>query len=148
MMRIAFVIQSHKCLVQIEHLVQRLQGSSQNHVVVISHDGTSEEVGLLSQLRGVTKAFSAVGGRGSFGLVDGFLKSLRWLYENEIEYDWLVMMSGQDYLVRPLADLEFKLSSSHKDGYYYHFRADDLDEATSGIMSWPLKESRDRYYFQ
>lgn len=88
-----------------------------------------------------------MGGRGSFGLVSDFLASVRWLQDQDLDYDWIVMMSGQDYLVRPLSELEDKLASSRCDGYYHHFRADDPAQAMSGPMRWPPRESHDRYHY-
>lgn len=88
-----------------------------------------------------------MGGRGSFGLVDDFLASVRWLRDQGLDYDWLVMMSGQDYLVRPLCELEGKLASSQCDAYYHHFRANDPAEAMAGPMRWPAEESHNRYHY-
>ncbi|AMJ61951.1 beta-1,6-N-acetylglucosaminyltransferase [Bosea sp. PAMC 26642] len=146
-MRIAFFLQTHKCLDQIERLVRILQSTSNDHIIVIAHDGPAAAIERLSKIEGVTRVTAAIGGRGRFGLIDDLLANLGWIRGNGLDYDWLVMMSGQDYLVRPLAELEQKLATSKFDGYYHHFRADIPDEATSGAMQWPVRESQDRYYY-
>jgi hypothetical protein len=145
--RIAFVLQTHKCLDQIEHLIRTLRGSSTNHIIIVSHDGPPAEIGRLARLDGVTKASAAMGGRGSFGLVGDFLASVRWLQGQALDYDWIVMMSGQDYLVRPLSELEDKLAASQFDGYYHHFRANDPTDAMAGPMQWSPDEGRERYHY-
>jgi hypothetical protein len=74
--------------------------------------------------------------------------ALRWLHRSGNSYDWVVLLSGQDYPIRPLSELRIALARSQVDGYVYSF--DPLDErfAGSGRMAWSVDEAKDRYFFR
>ncbi len=86
--------------------------------------------------------------RGRFGAIDSYISALRWLHRQENHYDWVILLSGKDYPIRPLTELSEKLEKSPVDGYFYFF--DPLDEqfADSGRMEWPISEAKNRYLFQ
>jgi hypothetical protein len=73
---------------------------------------------------------------------------MRWLEKQSKGYDWLVVLSGQDYPVRPLVDLEEELAHSEYDGYFYHFEAGNESEASALPMRWSPALVDERYHFE
>ena len=71
---------------------------------------------------------------GDFSFVDVLLESLRAIEARE-DYSWIVILSGQDYPIRPLADLERHL---------HELDADALLEQTADAHD-PMRYSRRRY---
>ena len=71
---------------------------------------------------------------GDFSFVDVLLESLRAIEARE-DYSWIVILSGQDYPIRPLADLERRLRE---------LDADALLEQTADAHD-PMRYSRRRY---
>lgn len=65
---------------------------------------------------------------------------MQWALEN-ISFDWFVILTGQTYPLRRLADFENGIAKSEFDAYVYHF--DAYDEAI-----WPNDEAVKRYHFQ
>ncbi len=46
------------------------------------------------------------GGYGDFSHLDRYLAAVDWLDANGIEYGWLENLTGQDYPLRPIAEIE------------------------------------------
>ena len=78
------------------------------------------------------------GGRGDPGLVLRWLDAARWLRGRAVTH--VVTISGQDYPLRPLAELAQALLDSG-DGFAEHFPV--LREGSH----WPLREGRSRYLY-
>jgi hypothetical protein len=53
---------------------------------------------------------------GTFAGCEMVIGGLKWLLENR-SFDWVVYLSGQDYPIRPLPQIEQALAESHYDGY-------------------------------
>ena len=54
--------------------------------------------------------FSEPGGYGDFSHLDRYLAAIDWLDAQGIEYDWLENITGQDYPLRPIAEIERDLA--------------------------------------
>jgi hypothetical protein len=147
-LRLAFILQTHKNLGQIAQLVRALATGSGPHSIVISHHGTDSERAFLAQLPNVSQVFAAPGGRGSFGLLDGLLECLQWLEAQPEGYDWVITLSGQDYPIRRISELEHVLASDPHDGIFYHFAVDAQPPGHFSHFWWPLEEARSRYFFK
>lgn len=147
-LRLAFVVQTHKNLGQIARLVKALATGNRPRFIVISHDGTDAERAYLAGLPNVSQVLAAPGGRGSFGLIDGLLQALRWLDAQPDGYDWLITLSGQDYPIRPISQLEHLLAASPHDGMFYHFPVDAQPAGHFSRFWWPPEETRSRYFFK
>jgi hypothetical protein len=146
-MTLAFVVQTFKDLDQIEQLARTLARGTGDRLTVISHRGSDDDRKRLAGAEGVDHVISSPGGRARFGTIDGLISSMRWLEKQPKSYDWLLIMSGQDYPIRPLAELEAELRSSDLDGYFHHFDALNEIEAMSPPMRWSRSLVEDRYYF-
>jgi hypothetical protein len=147
-MTIAFVLLTHRRPEPVLRIVEALVHGSRDRLVVVCHNGPIEERQRIAASRLVDKVLPSPGGRGRFGLVDAALGAMRWLEAQPKAYDWLVQLSGQDYPIRPIRELEDELARGTADGYFHHFDAFDATEAASGPMSWSQHEVENRYSFR
>lgn len=147
-MSIAFLIHTHKSLEQISRLCGTIdRGLAKKHVS-ISHNGSAEDRARIAAFRGVDRVIPAIGGRGQFGLIDAFLGELRRLERDASPYEWIVVLSGQDYPIRPLAEMAAELEQSPFDGYLHHFDTTKPRNLPPETIDWPDHEADKRYYFQ
>jgi hypothetical protein len=146
-MTIAFVLQTYKNLDQVELLARTLARGTRDRLTVVAHRGSAEERSRLSVAEGVDRVIPSPGGRGRFGVLDGLISSMRWLERQPKPYDWLLVMSGQDFPIRPLHELEAELDASSLDGYFHHFEAFDAAQAGAPPMLWSQKMVAERYLY-
>jgi hypothetical protein len=143
-MKVLYLIQTHKNPDQIYRLVKTIRKSSPSSTIVISHDSNSPPLDLANfcDLPGEPiHCLYAQSGRGDLSLVFAYLESLEWIYRQNIEFDWLVNLSGQCYPTQPLHHLENLLSETEYDGFLEYF------ELFSGNVPWTLQKSQDRYLY-
>jgi hypothetical protein len=119
--RVCYHLQTHTMPAQVARLVEVIKEGSQDSVVLISHDdsGPPLDVARLEALPGV-HVFTEPGGYGGYGgfsHIDRYLAAVDWLDANGVEFDWLTNLTGQDYPLRPIADMERTLARSDVDGY-------------------------------
>jgi hypothetical protein len=116
--RWVYYLQTHRAPEQVTRLVELIKESSPDSVVLISHDSARPPLDTrrLQALPGV-HVFSESGGYGDFSHLDRYFAAIDWLDANGIEYDWLENITGQDYPLRPVADIERDLDDSDIDGY-------------------------------
>src|SRR5581483_3969286 len=114
---VVYLILSHSNPEQVVRLAARLLRDNDSAHVVVHHDysrshldasGLKAGVDVLSHTQGIAW--------GSFELVLATLRSLAWVEEN-LDYKWLVFISGQDYPLRPLPEIQEFLLSSDSDGF-------------------------------
>lgn len=148
-MRHLFVIQAHKDPDQISRLVGVLRKGCTDSIVLVSHDfrAAAFPVSIFDGDRDV-HIIAGLGGRGDFSIVEGYLAALRWLRDNEIDYDWITNLSGQDYPVSSLAAFSRELSQCSHDGFLHHFDALKQEPQKMSPMAWPARHGRERYYYQ
>jgi hypothetical protein len=147
-MRIGFVLQTYRSLSQVGRLVDTLNKGCPDSLIVITHSGSRDGLAELTRNHRISHVLPAVAGRGQFGLVDSYLSALRWLRRQSLSYDWIVLLSGQDYPIRPLAEFSETLERSQDDGYFYHFEPLDVGGASDGPIAWSRAEAIDRYFFR
>ena len=143
-MKIIYFIQTYKNPYQIKRLVNTIKKLSTNSEVLISHDSNYSTVLNRSDfgiIPGVNLIYNP-GGRGDFYTVQSYLNSLKWLFDNQIEFDWIVNISGQDYPTQPLSLLEELLSKTEYDGFL------EYRDVWSKDGYYGLKESLNRYSYQ
>lgn len=146
-MAIAFIIQTFKDLDQIDRLARTIEKGSSGGTVVVSHRGSDLDRKRLEASPAIDRVLPSPGGRGRFGVIDGLISAMRWLEKQPQSYDWLMVLSGQDYPIRPLRELEAELAASDYDGYFHHFEALDAAGALAPPMVWSQQEVDDRYMF-
>jgi hypothetical protein len=74
-------------------------------------------------------------------LTYAYLDALEWIYTQNIEFDWLVNLTGQCYPTQPLKNLERYLENTKYDGFLENF------ELFSGVAPWPIEQCQDRYLY-
>jgi hypothetical protein len=147
-MRIAFILQTYRSLEQIGRLVDTLNHGCPDSLIVITHSGPRDGFAQLTREHQVAQVLPAVPGRGRFALIDSYLSALRWLRRQNTPYDWIVLLSEQDYPIRPLGEFSATLEHSEFDGYFYFFDPSNEKAASRGPMVWPPSEWEDRYLFR
>jgi hypothetical protein len=121
MTRVCYYLQTHTRPAQVTRLVELIKASSPDSVVLISHDASRPPLdgARLTAMPGV-HVFTEHGGYGDFSHLDRYFAAIDWLAEHGIEYDWLENISGQDYPLRPIAEIERTLATGDVDGYLYY----------------------------
>jgi hypothetical protein len=116
--RMCYYLQTHNNPAQVTRLVEVLKEGSPDAIVVISHDiaGPALDIARLEAMPGVHVRLEK-GGYGDFSHIDRYFAAIDWLDENGIEYDWLENFSGQDYPIRPIAEIEQNIAKIAADGY-------------------------------
>ncbi|BDA70286.1 hypothetical protein CAL7716_044520 [Calothrix sp. PCC 7716] len=144
-MKVCYFIQAHKNPEQVYRLVRTIKKSSPNSLVVIGYDFTNSSIsmGYLQDLPGVylLRANFSIE-RGSFSILQPYLNCINWLYSNNLNYDWLAYISGQDYPAQSLSDTESFLSKTEYDGFIEFYNV--LSEQSH----WSINEGLHRYFNQ
>lgn len=144
-MKVLYLIQSHKNPEQINRLVQAIKQSSTKSHILISHDfmGCTLNDKFLENLSGVDVIKrDTVGVRGDFCLVQAYLDAIDWVITHNIDFDWLINLSGQDYPTQPLSLFEKFLAETKFDGFLQYC------DTFSKDSYYGIKESCDRYLYQ
>lgn len=117
-MTIAYLVFSHRSASQTARLVRRLRASGSDSSVVLHHDDsvTPFDPGLLRDVDNVQLLSARPIRWQSFSHVEGILRVLRWTRRN-LPVDWLVLLSGQDYPIRPVPEIEAFLQETMYDGF-------------------------------
>lgn len=140
-MRICYLIQSYKNPSQITRLVQTLRRAS-DALILVSHSvGSCQLEEALLQLPNVYVLY-VEGSRGDFVTVQNYLNAIDWLLSNNFEFDWLVNLSGQDYPIRSLHQLEQTLQTTQYDGFMECFKV------FSEESPWGITEGKTRYFYR
>ncbi|MEZ5788168.1 MAG: beta-1,6-N-acetylglucosaminyltransferase [Xanthobacteraceae bacterium] len=147
-MRIAFVIQTYRQLDQVGRLIDTLNQGHRDRQIVITHSGSLKDVEAVVTGRQVDCVLPAVPGRARFGLIDSYMSALRWLRRHGKPYDWVVLLSGQDYPLRPLRELAQELEKSPYDGYFYYVDPLKGENCSTGPMSLRRRDCEDRYFYR
>jgi Core-2/I-Branching enzyme len=142
MTAVAYLVQSHRDPDQVLRLVRRLRAGSPTSVVHVSHDVRGERLddAALAAL-GVTVRYEA-GGYGDYSNVRRYLDAVAWLRDTAQPVDWVVNLTGQDYPLRPVPEIEADLEGADADGFLEYFDCFGPDSP------WPLHRARSRYQFR
>ncbi len=143
MVTVAYLVQSHRDPEQVLRLVRTLRLQSPGSIVHISHDETGQPLdqASLTALGRVTIDYQP-GGYGDFSHVRRYLDAVRWLRETGQTVDWVVNLTGQDYPLRPVQEIESDLQNATVDGFMEYFDPFGADSR------WPIHRARSRYLFR
>jgi len=116
--RVVYYLQTHNRPAQVLRLVGLITAGSPDALVLISHDaaGTPLDEPALRAL-GNVRVLLAKCGYGDFSHLDRYFAAVDWLDDHGIDYDWLENLTGSDYPVRPIAEIEDNLAATTTDGY-------------------------------
>jgi hypothetical protein len=125
-MRVCYLVQSHRPSAQLLRLVGTLKRLSPECLVLVAHDasGGPLEISLFRAWSDV-ELLNVPGParRGHLSLLDPYLRGAERLRALDIDYDWLVYLSAQDYPVQPLERSEAFLAAADCDGFLRHWPA-------------------------
>ena len=145
-MKVVYFIQSHKNPEQICRLVTVIKKSSTNSLVLISHDFNCCQLDLGN----LEKQFSGIeiirrnksARRGDSSVLEIYLNAIDYLYEHNYDFDWLICLSGQDYPIQPISQIETFLAQTEYDGFINYW--DVLSEASP----WRQQAGQKRFFSQ
>lgn len=143
-MKVFYLIQTHRNPEQIYRLVETIKKASSNSYILLSHDFTTCDLDLSNlRMQGVDViSKDAHGVRGDFSLVQAYLDAVDWVLKHNIEFDWLINLSGQDYPTQSLALFEQFLDKTEFDGFL------EYSNLLSRQSYYGVRESFDRYFYQ
>lgn len=142
-MKILYFIQSHTNSEQIVRLVKTIKQSSPESFVLISHNFQctqldTESLRCFSNL----EILHCPRSRGDFSIMQGYLDAIHWIFNNQIEFDWLVNISGQDYPTQPIPEIEKFLHETKYDGFLEYYKMHSITNPLS------IRESTERYLYK
>jgi hypothetical protein len=114
-MRVAYLITAYRDLVHLERLCAALEREDPSAVVLVQFDSGSPlaERATALDVRVTLTRRPVRWGDGSYVLA--LLDSLRMLMADE--WDWVLVLSGQDYPLRPLGELHEQLEAADHSAY-------------------------------
>jgi len=140
MPRFAYLIASHKNPTQVCRLARAMHRASPSAHLVVHHDPSQSRLAIPPDLPLHVVPNPVTVEWGDFSQVEMFLRSTSWMLDN-LDFDWLAVISGQDYPIQPLAAFESRLADSGQDAFQEFFPA-------LGPAPWPEGTGRRRYYFR
>ena len=133
--RVCYYMQTHTRPAQIARLVNRIKDDSPNAIVLIDHDASVAplDASMFQSLSDV-HVINGPGGYGDFSHLDRYFRAVDWLDDHDVEFDWLQNLTGQDYPLRPIEDIEKAVATSAFDGYIQY--APVFPERTPADADW------------
>lgn len=141
-MKIYYLIQTHKNPEQIYRLIKKIKTSNADNEIIISHDFKNCDLDVKRLNYQGIKVFNGRGGRGNFSSVQSYLNAVEYLIDNHIKFDWLIYLSGQDYPIKPIYEIDKFLSQTDYDGFVEYFNVFSL------LSHWSIQEGQSRYLFK
>lgn len=133
--RVCYYMQTHTKPAQIARLVNIIKSGSPNGIVLIHHDCSKTHLDA-SMFRSIPDVhlIDGPGGYGDFSHLDRYFKAVDWLDDHGVKFDWLQNLSGQDYPLQPIEDIEQAVAGSTFDGYIQY--APVFPERTPADVDW------------
>lgn len=140
-MRVAYLITSYRPPQQLLRLLGTLRRAQPDAQLVVHHDRfrspwSTDQVAAIDGVEILTSETPV--SWGDFSIVAATWKSLSWMMKN-LEFDWVVFLSEQDYPIAPLGELEQRLAGSGVDAFIEARPIDQIEDAV-------LKMDCDRRY--
>lgn len=142
-MTVCYLIQTYKNPEQIYRLVRLIKSTASDAFIIISHNFNSCHLNVkwLKKLNDVEVIPNNNVMMGSFGIIQGFFDVISWLFINNIEFDWLINLTGQDYPIQPLSKIETFLEQTKYDAFVEYF------DVLSKQSLWNRKTANVRYFY-
>jgi hypothetical protein len=152
-MKIAYIVLAHKNIHQIRWLLEAIQ--SENVSIYLHIDRLSgrkihqEAIDALENIQNLTYLRRYATSWGGFGLVKATLEGLRQIMLSGLP-EYVILLSGQDYPVKPKEELEAFLQNNYGMSYmeYYNFPHPNwedhggFDRINRWFFTFPFKENR------
>lgn len=135
-MKLAYIILAHKNAPQVKRLYDALNDDDSYFVIHVSKTSENrfylEIKALLNDKPNVFFCKREDGTHYSFGVIKGIIKALKALINNNIDFDYVNLISGQDYPIK--SPKEIKNFFSQNSGKEY-------------LQYWPLFPSEDSVFY-
>ena len=124
-MRIAYIISAYKLPNLLIRLVYRLH--TQTSIFLIHVDKRTDNNQYWQMVSGLNHLNNVVFLKrhnchwGDFGHVRATLKGLAYLYQNEVNFDYLLLLTGQDYPIKSNAYIESFLSTANGNEFLSYY---------------------------
>ncbi|MDJ0696982.1 beta-1,6-N-acetylglucosaminyltransferase [Mastigocoleus sp. MO_188.B34] len=141
-MKFFYFIRIHETNEQTYRLIEYIKKSNTSNEIILSYDSSSSDLDVESLKYSCSKVIDIEGRRGTFLLIESYLKAMKWLIDNRVSYDWLINLSGQDYPVKPISEIESFLSETNYDAFIEYFKV------FSSESHWSIQEGESRYLFK
>ena len=117
--RLVYFITSHTNPEQVVRLVKTINKGSPGSIIVIHHDYSCTYLEPASfrhmdNLHIFKDHISIEWGRSS--RINMHLQSIDWMLDH-LDFDWMMLISGQDYPIQPFVDIEKFLRTTNYDGF-------------------------------
>lgn len=143
-MRIAFLVLSHKNPRQLLRLLTALRHQLPEAAIVVHHDRFRTEL-TASELDPIGNTYLLTSDSpiiwGDFSLVDACWRSMVWMIDH-MQFEWLILLSAQDYPIKPLDTLEDYLAGLRADVLLETLPINELNKAAD------RRDRRRRYLYQ
>lgn len=141
-MTVVYHIETHRNPRQIERLVQTLVRGAPDALVVVDHDRSFDppDPALMARLGAHLRL--SPGGYGDMSHVRRWMSTAEWLAAENIDYTWLSNLTGQDYPIRPIADIHRDLETAEAEAFIQSFEVMNADQTR-----WGVSRGRTRYEF-
>lgn len=141
---IAYLVLSHTYPELVGRLTDRLLRSDPECHVVVDHQSSAPAVEpwLPADPRLALRTSERPGGWGGYGLVSAVIDAFAAI-RRDLDPDWVVLLSGQDYPLQPPLELRHRLQSAAADAHLTVLRQVP-SQARKGLARW----WHVRYYFR
>jgi hypothetical protein len=152
-MRIAYIISAYKSPELLIRLVHRLH--TPTSIFLIHVDKRTDDRQYRKMVSGVDHLANVVFLKrhkchwGDFGHVRATLKGLAYLFQNEVDFDYIFLLTGQDYPIKPNDYIESFLTTANGKEFiaYYRFPNDwGGDGGLSRIEHWHFRFLEDSHF--
>ena len=143
--RCCYLILTHRNRAQVTRLCRAILSTSDASWIYLLQDVAAPQAGGATDLprgRVIEGRTRLPVERGRLSMVEAFLDGLRFVRSHDPECEWLVFLSGQDFPLRPAADIERDLSNTPADALVRHWRVGSAESP------WRPQQGRIRYHYQ
>jgi hypothetical protein len=143
-MRIAFLILNHREPPQLLRLLTTLKRELPDSPIVVHHDRfravlEDSDLNAIGDTHLLTSEKPIVWG--DFSLVEACWRSMAWMIEH-VKFDWVIMLSAQDYPIKSLTTLGDYLAATGADALLHAVPISELGKAAE------RRDKRRRYLYQ
>jgi hypothetical protein len=143
-MKIAFLILNHRGPAQLTRLLITLRSQLPDAPIVVHHDISHEELPTALP-ESIDNVHLLASGKpvawGDYSMIDIYHWSLKWMLKH-IQFDWVILLSAQDYPIKPLSGLADDLA---RNGADVVLRALPINQLARSV---DRRDVRRRYLYQ
>jgi hypothetical protein len=150
-MKIAYIILAHHYPEQLIRLVSRLNTDEVSFFIHIDkktdNDIYQQIVGQLNELPNVFFAKRCNSYWGDFGILEATLEAINSIVKTEINFDYVILLSGQDYLIKSNEYIQMFLEGNQGKEFieYFSLPSSKWNGGLQRIEYWFLA-GNNRYY--